>query len=109
MVNELYANVFSSLYGIETIGLRYFNVFGRRQDPNGAYAAVIPLWVKALIRHDSPFINGDGSYSRDFTYVDAPVSYERDRNVINSKGMAEAAKDYMGSTNPDTSWPLNMR
>ena len=69
-VNELYANVFSNLYGIETIGLRYFNVFGRRQDPNGAYAAVIPLWVKALIRHESPFINGDGSYSRDFTYID---------------------------------------
>lgn len=69
-VNELYANVFSSLYGVETIGLRYFNVFGRRQDPNGAYAAVIPLWVKALIRHESPFINGDGSYSRDFTYID---------------------------------------
>ena len=69
-VNELYANVFSSLYGMETIGLRYFNVFGRRQDPNGAYAAVIPLWVNALIRHESPFINGDGSYSRDFTYID---------------------------------------
>ena len=69
-VNELYANVFSSLYGIETIGLRYFNVFGRRQDPNGAYAAVIPLWVKALINHESPFINGDGTYSRDFTYID---------------------------------------
>jgi len=69
-VNELYANVFSSLYGIETIGLRYFNVFGRRQDPNGAYAAVIPLWVKALINHESPYINGDGSYSRDFTYID---------------------------------------
>lgn len=72
-VNELYANVFSSLYGLETIGLRYFNVFGRRQDPNGAYAAVIPLWVKALIRHESPFINGDGSYSRDFTYIDNVV------------------------------------
>ena len=69
-VNELYANVFSDLYGIETIGLRYFNVFGRRQDPNGAYAAVIPLWVKALINHESPVINGDGSYSRDFTYID---------------------------------------
>lgn len=69
-VNELYANVFTQLYGIETIGLRYFNVFGRRQDPNGAYAAVIPLWVKALIQHESPYINGDGSYSRDFTYID---------------------------------------
>ncbi len=69
-VNELYANVFSDLYGLETIGLRYFNVFGRRQDPNGAYAAVIPLWVKAFINHESPVINGDGSYSRDFTYID---------------------------------------
>ncbi|MFI3265792.1 MAG: SDR family oxidoreductase [Rikenellaceae bacterium] len=69
-VNELYANVFSSLYGLETIGLRYFNVFGRRQDPGGAYAAVIPLWVKDLIDHRSPSINGDGSYSRDFTYID---------------------------------------
>lgn len=69
-VNELYAKVFSTLYGIETIGLRYFNVFGRRQDPNGAYAAVIPLWVRALIQHESPFINGDGSYSRDFTYIE---------------------------------------
>ena len=69
-VNELYANVFSDLYGMETIGLRYFNVFGRRQNPNGAYAAVIPLWVKALIKHESPVINGDGSFSRDFTYID---------------------------------------
>lgn len=69
-VNELYANVFTSLYGLETIGLRYFNVFGRRQDPNGAYAAVIPLWVRALINHQSPYINGDGSYSRDFTYIE---------------------------------------
>ena len=69
-VNELYANVFASLYGLETIGLRYFNVFGPRQNPNGAYAAVIPLWVKMLLKHESPFINGDGSYSRDFTYID---------------------------------------
>ena len=69
-VNELYADVFSKTYGIETIGLRYFNVFGRRQDPNGAYAAVIPLFVKKLMNHESPVINGDGEYSRDFTYVD---------------------------------------
>lgn len=69
-VNELYANVVSDLYGLETIGLRYFNVFGRKQDPNGGYAAVIPLWVKALINYESPVINGDGSYSRDFTYID---------------------------------------
>ncbi len=69
-VNELYADVFSKTYGIECIGLRYFNVFGRRQDPNGAYAAVIPLFVKKLINHESPVINGDGEYSRDFTYID---------------------------------------
>ena len=68
-VNELYADVFSRTYGIECIGLRYFNVFGKRQDPNGAYAAVIPLFVKKLINHESPVINGDGEYSRDFTYV----------------------------------------
>lgn len=69
-VNELYADVFSRSYGIECIGLRYFNVFGRKQDPNGAYAAVIPLFVKQLINHDSIIINGDGEYSRDFTYID---------------------------------------
>lgn len=69
-VNELYADVFSKTYGIECIGLRYFNVFGRRQDPNGAYAAVIPLFVKQLMKHESPKINGTGDYSRDFTYID---------------------------------------
>lgn len=69
-VNELYADVFSKTYGIETIGLRYFNVFGRRQDHDGAYAAVIPLFVKKLMALESPVINGDGEYSRDFTYID---------------------------------------
>jgi len=69
-VNELYADVFAKTYGIEYIGLRYFNVFGRRQDPNGAYAAVIPLFVKKLLHHESPVINGDGTNSRDFTYID---------------------------------------
>ena len=69
-VNELYADVFARTYGMETIGLRYFNVFGRRQDPNGAYAAVIPLFVKQLMTYESPVINGDGEYSRDFTYID---------------------------------------
>ena len=68
-VNELYADVFARTYGMECIGLRYFNVFGRRQDPFGAYAAVIPLFVKKLMAHESPMINGDGEYSRDFTYV----------------------------------------
>ena len=69
-VNELYADVFSKTYGMETIGLRYFNVFGRRQNPNGAYAAVIPLFVKQFMQYESPVINGDGNYSRDFTYID---------------------------------------
>lgn len=69
-VNELYAEIFSKTYGIETIGLRYFNVFGRKQDPNGAYAAVIPLFVKQFMNYESPVINGDGNYSRDFTYID---------------------------------------
>ena len=69
-VNELYAEIFSNSYGLETIGLRYFNVFGRRQDPNGAYAAVIPKFVMQLMQHESPIINGDGNYSRDFTYID---------------------------------------
>ena len=69
-VNELYAGIFSKTYGLQTIGLRYFNVFGRKQDPNGAYAAVIPKFVSALMEGDSPVINGDGSYSRDFTYID---------------------------------------
>lgn len=69
-INELYADVFSKTYGMELIGLRYFNVFGRRQDPNGAYAAVIPLFVKQLMNHEAPTINGAGDYSRDFTYID---------------------------------------
>jgi len=85
-VNELYADVFARTYGMECIGLRYFNVFGRRQDPFGAYAAVIPLFVKKLMAHESPMINGDGEYSRDFTYID---------NVIQMNMLA------MTTTNPD--------
>ncbi len=69
-VNELYADIFKSAYDLDTIGLRYFNVFGRKQDPNGAYAAVIPKFVIQLMNHESPLINGDGTYSRDFTYID---------------------------------------
>ncbi|TXE11654.1 SDR family oxidoreductase [Seonamhaeicola algicola] len=72
-VNELYADIFHKTYGLDTIGLRYFNVFGKRQDPNGAYAAVIPKFVQLLVKHESPYINGDGSYSRDFTYIDNVV------------------------------------
>ncbi|MFP3982637.1 MAG: NAD-dependent epimerase/dehydratase family protein [Desulfurivibrionaceae bacterium] len=69
-VNELYARVFGSVYGMQTIGLRYFNIFGRRQDPEGAYAAVMPKWFSALIKGEDVFINGDGETSRDFCYID---------------------------------------
>lgn len=69
-VNELYADVFARTYGMEYIGLRYFNVFGRKQSPDGAYAAVIPKFVQQLMRHEPLIINGDGEYSRDFTYID---------------------------------------
>lgn len=72
-VNELYADNFKRTYGLDTVGLRYFNVFGRRQDPNGAYAAVIPKFVMQFMKYESPTINGDGEYSRDFTYIDNVV------------------------------------
>jgi UDP-N-acetylglucosamine 4-epimerase len=85
-VNELYAEIFSKTYGLETIGLRYFNVFGRKQDPNGAYAAVIPKFVMQLMQLESPIVNGDGNYSRDFTYID---------NVIQMNELAVL------TTNPD--------
>ena len=78
-VDELYAHVFSITYGLKYIGIRYFNVFGRRQDPNSAYAAVIPLFIKKLLKHEQPIINGDGSNSRDFTYID---------NIININMLA---------------------
>jgi len=83
-VNELYADNFKRIFDLDTIGLRYFNVYGRQQDPNGAYAAVIPLFVKKLINHESPVINGDGSYSRDFTYID---------NVIQMNVLAMSTED----------------
>jgi UDP-N-acetylglucosamine 4-epimerase len=73
LVNELYAQVFAKTYGFKTIGLRYFNIFGKRQDPNGAYAAVIPKWVAAILNKDGVFINGDGETSRDFCYIDNTV------------------------------------
>lgn len=85
-VNELYADVFARTYDIECIGLRYFNVFGRRQDPFGAYAAVIPLFVKKLMAHESIVINGDGEFSRDFTYID---------NVVQMNLLA------LGTSNPE--------
>ena len=73
LVNELYAGVFARTYGFKTIGLRYFNIFGRRQDPDGAYAAVIPRWVAAMIKNDPVYINGDGETSRDFCYIDNAI------------------------------------
>jgi len=86
-VNELYADVFSKTYGLETVGLRYFNVFGRYQDPNGAYAAVIPKFVLQLINHIPPKINGDGSFSRDFTYIDNVIEANL-RSIITSNSKA---------------------
>lgn len=83
-VNELYAHVFSLNYGMELIGLRYFNVFGRNQDPNGAYAAAIPKFIKLLMEHQSPQINGDGTHSRDFTYIE---------NVIQMNHLAALTKN----------------
>ena len=83
-VDELFAGNFSKTYGIDVIGLRYFNVFGRHQDPDGAYAAVIPKFVKMLMKHEVPLINGDGSVSRDFTYID---------NVIQANNLAAIVQD----------------
>jgi UDP-N-acetylglucosamine 4-epimerase len=84
-VNELYADVFAKTYGMETIGLRYFNVFGRKQDPNGAYAAVIPKFVGQLMKGESPVINGDGNYSRDFTYIDNVIQANMLSLIIEDK------------------------
>ena len=93
-VNELYADVFAKTYNMECIGLRYFNVFGKRQDPNGAYAAVIPLWVKALINHKNPTINGDGTYSRDFTYIENVIQANELAAFTPSKVIIENRKKY---------------
>jgi UDP-N-acetylglucosamine/UDP-N-acetyl-alpha-D-glucosaminouronate 4-epimerase len=93
-VNELYADVFAKTYGIQCIGLRYFNVFGKRQDPNGAYAAVIPLWVKKLINHERPVINGDGSYSRDFTYIGNVVQANEKALFTSTEQVQKGQKEY---------------
>ena len=117
-VNELYAEIFSRTYGLETIGLRYFNVFGRKQDPEGAYAAVIPKFVMQLMQLESPKINGDGNYSRDFTYIDNVIQMNElametknsaavntvyntafgDRNTLND--LVGYLKDYLSQFNP---------
>ncbi|MCL7763398.1 SDR family oxidoreductase [Polaribacter sp. Z014] len=88
-VNELYADVFGKTYGLETIGLRYFNVFGRKQDANGAYAAVIPKFVNQFMSLESPVVNGDGTYSRDFTYIDNVIQ----ANLLSLIADKEAANE----------------
>jgi UDP-N-acetylglucosamine/UDP-N-acetylgalactosamine 4-epimerase len=84
-VDELFAANFAKTYGIDVIGLRYFNVFGRRQDPDGAYAAVIPKFVKMLMKHETPQINGDGTISRDFTYIDNVLQVNHLAAVVRNK------------------------
>lgn len=98
-VNELYADVFARCYGVQSIGLRYFNVFGPRQDPNGAYAAVIPQWIVALIRNQVLRINGDGETSRDFCFVE---------NVVQANLLAALVKD-SGAVNQVYNVALNER
>jgi UDP-N-acetylglucosamine 4-epimerase len=117
-VNELYADVFARTYNMELIGLRYFNVFGPGQDPHGAYAAVIPKFVNQLLHHESPIINGDGSYSRDFTFIENVVqanllaTYTNDPSAVNTvynvafgeqtslNQMVGALKKYLSESDP---------
>ena len=100
-VNELYADIFAKTYNMECIGLRYFNVFGKRQDPNGAYAAVIPLWVKKLLNHEGPVINGDGSYSRDFTYIENVIQANEKAVFTSSKSIFENREKYLSKKQSD--------
>ena len=99
LVNELYASVFAKTYGFKTIGLRYFNVFGKRQDPNSAYAAVIPKWVGAMLNEEEVFINGDGETSRDFCYI---------KNTVQMNLLAATVKDEI-ATNEIYNTALNAR
>ena len=96
-VNELYAHVFGLNYGLECIGLRYFNVYGRRQNPNGAYAAAIPKFVMQLMKYESPVINGDGTHSRDFTYIDNVLQMnELALSTTNPKAIGEVFNTAVG-------------
>ncbi len=100
MNNELYAGVFAKTYDMETVGLRYFNVFGRRQNPDGAYAAVIPKWVGSLLKDESVFINGDGETSRDFTYIDNVIQMNLLAGTTNNaKSFGEAFNVAVGGRN----------
>ena len=98
--NELYAGVFQKVYGMETLGMRYFNVFGRRQDPEGAYAAVIPKWVGSLLEGEDIYINGDGETSRDFTYIDNVIQMNLLAGTTdNPKAFGEAYNVAVGGRN----------
>jgi len=98
--NELYGSVFQKVYGMETLGLRYFNVFGRRQDPDGAYAAVIPKWVGSLLDGEDVYINGDGETSRDFTYIDNVIQMNLLAGTTdNPKAFGEAFNVAVGGRN----------
>jgi UDP-N-acetylglucosamine 4-epimerase len=105
-VNELYADVFSRCYGFKTIGLRYFNVFGPRQDPNGAYAAVIPKWIASMIKGDPVYINGDGETSRDFCFVNNAVQANVLAATVSSVAIA-GSKDVIVGANPQLISPAN--
>ena len=102
-VNELYAEVFASAYGMETIGLRYFNVFGPRQDPEGAYAAVIPCWLRSLIKGETIYINGSGETSRDFCYVENVVQM----NLLAATSMEPSAVNQIYNTALNARTTLN--
>ncbi len=100
MTNELYAGVYHKTYGMETLGLRYFNVFGRRQDPNGAYAAVIPKWIRSMLVGEDIYINGDGETSRDFTYIDNVIQMNLLAGTTdNPKAFGEAFNVAVGGRN----------
>ena len=103
LVNELYADVFARVYGFSCIGLRYFNVFGSRQDPNGAYAAVIPKWIASMIKGETVYINGDGETSRDFCFVDNAVQ----ANLLAATTQDSAAKNQVYNIAVGNSTTLN--
>ena len=99
-VNELYADVFGKTYGLQSIGLRYFNVFGPRQDPNGAYAAVIPKWISSMIKGEPIFINGDGETSRDFCFVNNAVQANLLAAMVSDRpAIASEAQQFMTPVN----------
>ena len=103
-VNELYADVFGKTYGLQSMGLRYFNVFGPRQDPNGAYAAVIPKWIASMIQGEPVYINGDGETSRDFCFIANVVQANLLAATVNDNDMASCKADF---SRPDASSPIN--